>query len=103
MIMRKSSIVDNRLGPKYASDKKYTLLSLQVLFHEMRSIQKGCNELEEGYQPAITFIVAVKRHHGRFKILSREEGVNCSFSFYFFIYQFFVKTKQKNSRNNRNS
>ena len=73
--------------------------SIQVLFHEMRAIQKGCNELEEGYQPAITFIVAIKRHHGGFNILNREDGVNCSFSF-LSVNFFKNKSKQKNSRNN---
>ena len=69
-------------------------LSIQVLFHEMRAIQKACHELEEGYQPAVTFIVAVKRHHGRFNILSREDGVNCSFLLNFLFINFFAKTKQ---------
>ena len=54
----------------------------------MRAIQKACNELEEGYQPAITFIVAIKWHHGRFNILSREDGVNCSSSFVFCLLNF---------------
>ena len=62
----------------------------------MRAIQKACYELEEGYQPAITFIVAVKRHHGRFNILSREDGVNCSFSFNFLFINFFQKQNKKN-------
>ena len=66
-------------------------LSIQVLFHEMRAIQKACHELEVGYQPAITFIVAVKRHHGRFNILSREDGVNYSFSFDFLFLNFLQK------------
>ena len=60
----------------------------------MRAIQKACYELEEGYQPAITFIVAIKRHHGRFNILSREDGVNFSFSFN----SLFIKFLQKQNK-----
>ena len=62
----------------------------------MLAIQKASYELEQGYQPAITFIVVVKRHHGRFNILSREDGVNCSFYFVFFI-NFSQKKPQKSS------
>ena len=57
----------------------------------MRAIQKACIELEEGYQPAITFIVAIKRHHGRFNILNWKDGVNCSFSFNFIFIDFLQK------------
>ena len=55
---------------------------MQVLFHEMRAIQKACfDELGENYQPAITFIVAIKRHHGRFIVCNPRDGVNCFFVF----------------------
>ena len=77
---------------------KCIFLSIQVLFHEMRAIQKACYELEEGYQPAITFIVVVKRHHGRFNILRQEDGVNCSLSFNFLFINFFAKIKQINRK-----
>ena len=73
--------------------KKCILLSIQVLFHEMRGIQKACYELEGGYQPAVTFIVAVKRHHGRFNILRREDGVKF-FSFIFLFIDFLQKQQK---------
>ena len=59
----------------------------------MRAIQRACYELEEGYQPAITFIVAIKRHHGRFNVLSREDGVN-----FFFFNSLFIKFLQKQNK-----
>ena len=55
-------------------------LSIQVLLFEMRAIQKACYELEENYQPAVTFIVAVKRHHGRFAVINQRNGVRGSLS-----------------------
>ena len=61
----------------------------------MRGIQKACYELEEGYQPAISFIVAVKRHHGRFNILSREDGVNCCLSFIFVFINLLQKQNER--------
>ena len=67
----------------------------------MRAIQKACYELEQGYQPAITFIVAVKRHHGRFNILSREDGVNCFFYFIFLL--IFCKEKKKTKKIQKSS
>ena len=54
----------------------------------MRAIQKACSELEENYQPAITFIVAVKRHHGRFAVINQRNGVDGSLSL---IYLFITK------------
>ena len=69
--------------------------SIQVLFHEMRAIQKACHELEGGYQPAITFIVAIKRHHGRFNILRREDGVNFCFTFNFLFIIFLQKQNKE--------
>ena len=62
------------------------LLSIQVLFYEMRGIQKACTELEKNYQPKITFIVTVKRHHGRFAVINERNKVDCSLSFiYLFV------------------
>ena len=37
-----------------------------VLIHELSAIQRACLELQEGYTPAITFMVVQKRHHARF-------------------------------------
>jgi eukaryotic translation initiation factor 2C len=37
-----------------------------VLMNELWAIQRACHELQEGYTPAITFIVVQKRHHARF-------------------------------------
>ncbi|KAJ3670135.1 hypothetical protein LUZ60_010459 [Juncus effusus] len=37
----------------------------QVLLHEIDSIRKACQSLEEGYLPRITFVVVQKRHHTR--------------------------------------
>ena len=54
----------------------------------MRAIQKACYELEENYQPAVTFIVAVKRHHGRFALINQRNGVDSSLPF---IYLFTTK------------
>ena len=36
-----------------------------VLIRELSAIQGACLELQEGYTPAITFIVVQKRHHAR--------------------------------------
>ena len=40
---------------------------------EIRALQAACMELEQGYQPKITFIVVQKRHHTRFFPMSRSE------------------------------
>jgi eukaryotic translation initiation factor 2C len=37
-----------------------------VLINELSAIQRACLELQQGYTPAITFIVVQKRHHARF-------------------------------------
>jgi len=39
---------------------------LTVLSKELVAIRKACEELEEGYNPPITFLVVQKRHHTRF-------------------------------------
>ena len=38
---------------------------LTVLAKELTSIRQACKELEEDYQPAITYIIVQKRHHTR--------------------------------------
>ena len=38
---------------------------LTVLAKELVAIRTACKELEEGYQPEVTFIVVQKRHHTR--------------------------------------
>ena len=38
----------------------------EVLAYELSAIQRACLELQEGFTPAITFIVVQKRHHARF-------------------------------------
>ena len=38
---------------------------LTVLAEELVAIRTACTELEEGYNPPITFIVVQKRHHTR--------------------------------------
>lgn len=38
---------------------------LTVLAQELVAMRQACKELEEGYQPPITFIVVQKRHHTR--------------------------------------
>ena len=69
----------------------------------MRAIQKACfDELGENYQPAITFIVAIKRHHGRFIVCNPRDGVNCFLSFVVVVVVVVVvvfkkKTKAKNN------
>lgn len=39
---------------------------MQVLNIELRSIRAACKKLEDGYEPAVTFLVVQKRHHTRF-------------------------------------
>jgi len=39
---------------------------LAVLAMELVAMRAACTELEEGYQPQITFVVVQKRHHTRF-------------------------------------
>jgi len=39
---------------------------LTVLSEELLAIRAACTELEEGYNPQITFVVVQKRHHTRF-------------------------------------
>ncbi|RDD36036.1 Protein argonaute-2 [Trichoplax sp. H2] len=37
-----------------------------VIREELTAIEKACRSIEEGYRPAITFLVVQKRHHTRF-------------------------------------
>jgi len=39
---------------------------LTVLAKELNAMRQACKELEEDYQPAITYIIVQKRHHTRF-------------------------------------
>jgi eukaryotic translation initiation factor 2C len=39
---------------------------LAVLASELVAMREACRELEEGYQPQITYIIVQKRHHTRF-------------------------------------
>eukprot|EP00092_Neocalanus_flemingeri_P007368 GFUD01007955.1.p1 GENE.GFUD01007955.1~~GFUD01007955.1.p1 ORF type:complete len:1043 (+),score=306.14 GFUD01007955.1:186-3314(+) len=39
---------------------------LTVLARELLAMREACKELEEGYEPQITYIVVQKRHHTRF-------------------------------------
>lgn len=38
---------------------------LTVLSRELRAIQAACSQLQESYQPPITYLVVQKRHHTR--------------------------------------
>jgi len=39
---------------------------LKVLASELRAIRSACAKLEQGYEPAITYVIVQKRHHTRF-------------------------------------
>jgi len=39
---------------------------LTVLVNELLAMREACKELEEGYEPPITYLVVQKRHHTRF-------------------------------------
>ena len=39
---------------------------LKVLSSELLAIKAACREMEEGYEPPITYLVVQKRHHTRF-------------------------------------
>merc|ERR1712096_12989 len=43
---------------------------LTVLAKELLAMREACRELEEDYQPSITYLVVQKRHHTRLLILS---------------------------------
>ena len=49
-----------------------------VLIYELSAIQRACLELQEGYTPAITFIVVQKRHHARFFAVNPKDQVGKS-------------------------
>ena len=61
----------------------------------MRAIQKACFELRENYQPAITFIVTIKRHHERFIACNPRDRVKCFLSFVAVVLFSTKKQKQK--------
>ena len=42
---------------------------LTVLAKELVAMREACKELEDGYEPAITYLVVQKRHHTRFVIV----------------------------------
>ena len=46
-----------------------------VLINELSAIQRACLELQEGYTPAITFIVVQKRHHARFFAVNPKDQI----------------------------
>ncbi|KAK3234461.1 hypothetical protein CYMTET_55286 [Cymbomonas tetramitiformis] len=48
----------------------------QVLRHEFPQIREACHELDPTYNPTITFMTVVKRHHTRFYPKSAEESDN---------------------------
>ncbi|XP_050701714.1 protein argonaute-2-like isoform X2 [Eriocheir sinensis] len=50
---------------------------LKVLSFELKAMRAACTELEETYQPAMTFIVVQKRHHTRF-FCNESDGVGKS-------------------------
>lgn len=39
---------------------------LEVLSFELQAMRQACKELEDGYEPGMTFLVVQKRHHARF-------------------------------------
>ena len=39
---------------------------LKVLANELVAMKAACRELEDGYEPSITYLVVQKRHHTRF-------------------------------------
>ncbi|KAL5250057.1 hypothetical protein ACHWQZ_G015956 [Mnemiopsis leidyi] len=47
---------------------------IQTLTEEIAGIQAACTELEEGYQPKITYINAQKRHHTRLYCAEARDG-----------------------------
>ena len=46
-----------------------------MLNHELFAIRKACSELEVGYEPKVTFIIAQKRHKTRFFVENPNEGI----------------------------
>ena len=46
-----------------------------VLNHELSAIRRACVQLEPGYQPKVTFIIAQKRHKTRFFVENPHESV----------------------------
>ena len=46
---------------------------LTVLSRELRAIQAACRELEDEYEPNITYLVVRKRHHTRIMPMGRTD------------------------------
>ena len=47
-----------------------------VRMEEIAALQGACMDLQEGYQPKITFVVVQKRHHTRFFPVSQQDAGN---------------------------
>ncbi|XP_029849129.3 protein argonaute-2 [Ixodes scapularis] len=47
----------------------------EVLNHELPALRQACKELEDGYTPAIVFILVQKRHSTRFMPKHQQDGV----------------------------
>ena len=45
----------------------------QVLKSEVSAIRRACASIEQGYEPAVTFLVVQKRHHTRFFPIKQED------------------------------
>ena len=46
-----------------------------VLNHELSAIRRACMQLEPGYKPKVTFIIAQKRHKTRFFVENPNDGI----------------------------
>lgn len=47
----------------------------EVLNHELPALRQACKELEDGYTPAIVFVLVQKRHSTRFMPKHQQDGV----------------------------
>ena len=66
---------------------------LTVLAKELMAIRQACKELEEDYQPMITYIIVQKRHHTRY---NQSAGENLLiFTFFVFLCRFFPADNNK--------
>ena len=46
--------------------------------HELRAVRMACVQLEQGYQPGITFIAVQKRHHTRLFCADKKDMIGKS-------------------------